>query len=140
MAKVYVVTSGDYSDYHVSAAFSTRDAADTYAALNNHPREQWYETYRVEEFDLDTPIERPTTGAYIVELWHDGDIDHSHFDAAGDPRQPAIVLPLSYNPEAPPDPEGRHRYRGYGKSVEHARRSAEELRRVTLTEPPMVEP
>lgn len=30
MAKIYIVTSGDYSDYRVNAVFSTREKAEEY--------------------------------------------------------------------------------------------------------------
>jgi len=46
MSKVYVVTSGEYSDYHIDAVFDSREAAEVYCALGNG-------NY-VEEYDVNT--------------------------------------------------------------------------------------
>lgn len=44
-SKVYIVTSGYYSDYSIDAVFTDRATADIYAGTERH----------VEEFDLNTP-------------------------------------------------------------------------------------
>ena len=49
MAKVYVVTKGDYSDYRIVAIFSDREVAATVAAAHTTT----YDEVRVEEFELD---------------------------------------------------------------------------------------
>lgn len=52
MAKVYIVSEGCYSDYHIVAIFSDKNKADIHAALlNNH--EAFYDEARVEEWDID---------------------------------------------------------------------------------------
>lgn len=45
MAKVYIVTDGEYSDYHIEKVFSTREAAEAYT--NGFAV--------IEEWDLDAP-------------------------------------------------------------------------------------
>lgn len=51
MDKVYVVTEGSYSDYHIVAIFSDENNADIYAALlNSTPRRDGAE---VAEWDID---------------------------------------------------------------------------------------
>lgn len=51
MAKVYVVTEGCYSDYHIEAIFSDKNKADIHAALlNSTPGRDGAE---VEEYELD---------------------------------------------------------------------------------------
>lgn len=51
MSNIFIVTSGDYSDYGISAVFSTRDLAEEYVQRNGSD-------YRVEEYPVDEPIDR----------------------------------------------------------------------------------
>ena len=51
MKKVYLVTAGDYSDYHVKAVFSEKRGAELFAATKNDS-DDYYE-YRIEEYELD---------------------------------------------------------------------------------------
>lgn len=48
--KVYVVTDGSYSDYHIVSIFSTKEKADIHAALLNSSN---YQEANVEEWDVD---------------------------------------------------------------------------------------
>lgn len=60
MDKVYIVTSGDYSDYHIEAVFSTREQALDYVDTKGSE-------YRIEEYPLDEPIEH-NTGIWEVQF------------------------------------------------------------------------
>lgn len=51
MTRVYVVTEGSYSDYHIVAIFSDKNNADIYAALINSTRGR--DGAEVEEWDVD---------------------------------------------------------------------------------------
>ena len=51
--KVFVVTSGEYSDYRIESVFSTRKKASEYLDTKD-------DGYTLEVFDLDAPIERKT--------------------------------------------------------------------------------
>ena len=51
MAKVYVVTEGSYSDYHIVAIFSDKNNADIHAALISSTRGR--DGAEVEEWDVD---------------------------------------------------------------------------------------
>lgn len=51
MEKVYVVTAGCYSDYHISAIFSTQEKAEEYIAYHGTD-------YRMEEYPIDEEFER----------------------------------------------------------------------------------
>jgi len=51
--KVFVVTSGEYSDYTIDRVFSTRKKALEYLDTQD-------DNYRLEVFDIDEPIERRT--------------------------------------------------------------------------------
>ena len=48
--KVYIVTSGDYDDYHIDEVFSTKEKAEEYI-------EYFGDKYSIEEYSLDKPIE-----------------------------------------------------------------------------------
>jgi hypothetical protein len=59
MNKIYIVTSGSYSDYQINAVFSTRELAQKYV-------DKFESTdYRVEEHELDTG-----TRNYDKSLYH----------------------------------------------------------------------
>ena len=49
MAKIYIVTSGEYSDYTIDAVFSTKEKAEEYV-------QQYGTNYRVEDYDIDEEI------------------------------------------------------------------------------------
>lgn len=70
MAKVYLVTSGSYSDYHIEAAFSTEELAEAY-------KKRWGDSYDsyVEEWDLDPvdPHQHPNLSFFQVQMWRNGD-------------------------------------------------------------------
>jgi hypothetical protein len=129
---VYVVTSGAYSDYGISAVFSTREKAEEFIRLRrefgttNLDGTVFYsDEYTVEEYALDEePV--PKTGAFWARIWDDGTGNITWWGDR-DPNAHAFVENQQY---AVP---GRHRvFNGFGETREHARRSAEELRRATL--------
>lgn len=53
MAKIYIVTSGDYSDYSINAVFSTKEKAEEYV-------QQHGTDYRVEDYDIDEEVKKET--------------------------------------------------------------------------------
>ena len=68
--KVYVVTAGEYSSYHIEAVFSTPEKADEYlAALRKSPRHS-DESPTVEVFELDTrtPPQVRTHWQSVIDL------------------------------------------------------------------------
>lgn len=54
--KIYIVTSGEYSDYRIDAVFTTKEKAVDYV-------EQHGTRYDIEEYDLDEEVEKKT------QLW-----------------------------------------------------------------------
>lgn len=130
---VFLVSGGDYSDYHVKAIFSTLAAAEQFiveeqAAWESvNPNRSRFLQYAVEERDMDSPVAE--SGGFQVVI-----------DRTG-----AILKEDFFHPFTPCDPEFEERawhfqtrtyvwnFTGYGRTLEHARRSAEELRRQTLT-------
>ena len=49
MAKIYIITSGEYSDYCINAVFSTKEKAEEYV-------QQHGTNYRVEDYDIDEEV------------------------------------------------------------------------------------
>lgn len=60
MKKVYIVTSGEYSDYHIDAVFSAKEKAEEFADIVGTG-------FEVEEYDLDAQFERKTV-VYLVSF------------------------------------------------------------------------
>jgi hypothetical protein len=64
--KIYLVTSGSYSDYGIDAAFSTREKAQELI-----DRLEWDDTPNIEEWAVD---ELPTAlrpGCHLYQVWMD---------------------------------------------------------------------
>lgn len=53
MDKVFIVTSGEYSDYHIEAVFSTREQAERWCDLFTSSKGYAADQPGVEEWDLD---------------------------------------------------------------------------------------
>ncbi|MBQ9042946.1 MAG: hypothetical protein IJ111_09075 [Eggerthellaceae bacterium] len=51
--KIYIVTSGEYSGYEIERVFSTKEKAQEYLDTRG-------DNFRLEEYDLDEPVERKT--------------------------------------------------------------------------------
>jgi hypothetical protein len=47
--KVYIVTEGEYSDYHIEEVFSEREQAEKYVALHN----KRYDKYHIAAYEVD---------------------------------------------------------------------------------------
>ena len=56
--KIYIVTDGDYSDYHIEAVFTDKGVAEKYAALHS--------CNSVEEWDTDTTEIKGAVQPYVV--------------------------------------------------------------------------
>lgn len=54
--KIYIVTSGEYSDYEIGAVFTTKEKAVEYVEQNGT-------RYNIEEYNLDEEVEKKT------QLW-----------------------------------------------------------------------
>ena len=72
---VYIVTEGDYSDYHIEEVFSTIEAAEKYIEIHNH---RW-DDYCIEEYEVDNvtiesmiEVEAKTPYYYIFQFNKDG--------------------------------------------------------------------
>lgn len=88
MEKVFIVTSGLYSDYGINAVFSSRELADNY--INGD------EDYRIEEYDIDT---KEKNEKYIkVEMDINGNTkDVEEFYSTDDSYSDRVCFIFNYN-------------------------------------------
>lgn len=69
--KVYVVTTGEYSDYGIDKVFTNRKEAMLYCANRN--RKDAYDEYRIEEYDTahaNIETDEKTVFVYIFLIGH----------------------------------------------------------------------
>lgn len=145
---VYVVTDGDYSDYHIKAVFSTRAKAEAYIAEYNRPPKNSWDAEQDGDEDVvfrhteggieEWPLDRMTgtKGAHVVSIDEDGSVVASMYNPCDWPQDPPHRSGWTRAQMAQPGYQGAGnplRITGYGKTEEHARRSAEQYRREFLT-------
>lgn len=68
--KMYIVTKGSYSDYHIVGLFSDRKEADMYCTARGDD----YNPSRVEEYEVDSIAVRGDKAPWVVSktFWEDG--------------------------------------------------------------------
>ena len=69
---IYVLTSGDYSDYHINGVYSSRELAQAF--IDAVEREYPYSDYMIEEYDLDEYADELKRGYHLwfVRMKRDG--------------------------------------------------------------------
>ena len=78
MDKVYAVTAGCYSDYHICKIFDNKEAAEEYARQCHYSRDYWDRSASVEIYDLEHICKKPQKEpVFIVDVWlnEDGTFD-----------------------------------------------------------------
>lgn len=74
MGKVYVVTSGEYSDYHIVAVFTNEEQAEKYA--DSLGLRRGYAEASVEEYDLNPAV--PDVRRYhFAQVDHEGEVERT---------------------------------------------------------------
>lgn len=98
MKKVFVVTSGEYSDYGIDAIFSTRELAQSF--IDAFKANKWYEM-DIEEWDLDpnkTHLKQ-NRKPYFLRINKKGDVsDLSLADSSYGFNQDMPEAEISYTP------------------------------------------
>ena len=51
--KIYVITAGEYSDYHIVAVTTDKEKAENFVKLHNDSKRFYYDDAYVEEYDTD---------------------------------------------------------------------------------------
>lgn len=73
MTTVYIVTNGEYSDYQIVAAFSTRENAEKFIACRMPENGYFDGSYQINEFTLDeTQVETEDKIVYVYAVFHYG--------------------------------------------------------------------
>ena len=78
MNKIYIITSGEYSDYHIVAVFKDKKKAEFYAEMQEklHPYEYYYVDER-EFHDDNVTMNEKVVKYYVVSIClNNGEIDH----------------------------------------------------------------
>lgn len=74
--KVYIVVSGEYSDYHINTVFTDPHDAEVYCAVHNGGHVGFYGDYRVEEFEIGKIQYQPDKKiGYWFSFEEDGTLD-----------------------------------------------------------------
>lgn len=96
MAKVYIVTSGSYSDYSIARAFSTEALAKEWLGDNT---EQDYDGYSIEEYELDdlSGKEKNIKSHYRINMNLDGTVTLCKPDFPSDTAAPFIYIRTKYS-------------------------------------------
>lgn len=76
MGVIYIVTSGDYSEYRIDAVFSTEELARQYINRRKEEEISWYDG-SIEPWDIDSSDPEWLEGKYSI--WHIG-INYSTAD------------------------------------------------------------
>lgn len=72
---VYIVTAGEYSDYHIERVFLDRKKAEQYVALQ-HRNSEWYtyDTWNIEEEEtFDDNLVGETEVRYLYTFYYEND-------------------------------------------------------------------
>lgn len=85
--KVYVITSGEYSDYHIVAIFTDKQKAHEFMDNANYFRDYGYDN-GVDIMEMDTDMKhnkRPTTAVVYAEFVNGTLMDGDYFDVGSNP-------------------------------------------------------
>ena len=76
--KIYVVTSGCYSDFHIDAMFSTREKAQKYIDATKF--DDWDEINGITEYDIDSAPTEPPKSMNVSGYFEEDELDVINFD------------------------------------------------------------
>jgi len=106
--KIYIVTSGEYSDYGIEAVFSTKEAAEKYATISNSTGGSFGYDYIVETYGVDViSTEAPTkvfarvfsNGVVSINSNEDTNIEDHFIELSDDSSIYVCVVRYSENKE-----------------------------------------
>ena len=76
--KIYVVTSGCYSDFHINAMFSTREKAQKY--IDAAKFDDWDDINGIDEWDVDSASTEPPKSMNVSGYFEEDELDVINFD------------------------------------------------------------
>ena len=107
--KVYVVTTGEYSDYHIERVFLNRAKAETYAQIVRETDDYWYaNSVCVNEYDTSDDI-------IISKRWC---VDFRYFIPDSNVTGGLYYYHIDIEPYVEEDNHIRHCTRYYGNMIE----------------------
>ena len=80
--KVYIITSGEYSDYHIDAVCETLEEAQRKCLRLCSKYCYWWDPYSIEEWDTETGYNSEAEGKYYHVWWDGGKLTCQESDAA----------------------------------------------------------
>lgn len=91
MSRVFVVTSGEYSDYSIEGVFSTVSLANEFISMIEGNGRNYL---RIENFDLDKPLTQLKRGlhSYVVLMDKDGTVQRVYKATVPSARTPFYTL------------------------------------------------
>lgn len=118
MSSVYLITEGEYSDYHIIGVFSTKEIAQTMIE---------YVGGEVEEFELDPGVNKIHQGRRLtyIGIRRDGSVTSIQHESGLDVSA-RLVLGFRYSPEL--------QVKCWAKDFAHAVHIAGEVRRLLIAE------
>jgi len=126
--KVYIVTWGEYSDYHIIGVFINEDKANAAAKLIDGCVELW-------DVDLLRLVD-PGQDFFVIIMKHNGDCkthQRSRLDSDNaEPRKPWCSLRTHVDHPYKRKSYWELEWHGYAKSKEHAVKIASDIRRQIL--------
>lgn len=78
MEKIYIVTKGEYSDYHICAIFSSKIKAEKYCQAIT--KEGSWSTPQIEDYDLDEYDLKEGEHSWFVRMKKDGEVEEAYED------------------------------------------------------------
>lgn len=123
MAKIFMISSGAYSDYGIVCAFTKREHAELWvAAHQSQARSQWRgDAYEIEELSLDEEVEElhPGRTMFWLEMLPDGTVTRTY----------DVVRQNTFEGQEVP---GATEYRIYATDLQHAIKIANERRIINI--------
>jgi hypothetical protein len=125
MTSVWLVTTGNYSNYTVLMGFTTKELADQYVKRWLEVREEstcdTFDTPQVEEFPLfSEPVEPGNLYWQVTVVVRDGQIESESVSAQELPSHYTPNYGVLTNPSRPWFPEGYHRVIATDRTRQHA--------------------
>lgn len=130
--KVYIVTSGSYSDYHINCVFRTWEEAEAWVAVRWNPGD-----YNIGEWGFDTPNPGGLVGFRVVMDLDSGDVSWGCEDEHEGPAyyEARYLPPSEYCTFGKQTPSFEVEVMCLARDKEHAVKIASECRRIVLTHP-----
>lgn len=69
MTTIYIVTSGEYSDYSIDGVFDSREKAETYIAYERAHGRYHYDKPNIEEWELNESYDPISRGLTCFRVW-----------------------------------------------------------------------